>query len=130
MTNDPSSDDVPAAARDAEAALRRAQLASDADALERLLDEALLLTGPDGALYTRADDLAAHRGGAIRITRLEPREEQVRRFGDVVVVVVRMEMAGAVGGQPFAGAYRYTRVWGERADGWRVVAGHVSAVQA
>jgi hypothetical protein len=40
-----------------------------------------------------------------------------------------MEMAGSFRGTPFAGPYRYTRVWCERPDGWRIVAGHVSAVQ-
>jgi hypothetical protein len=111
-----------------EAALRRAQLASDVAALGRLLDDALVFTGPDGALYGKADDLAAHRGGMIRITRLEPSEERVQRFGTIAVISVRMEMSGTFQGQAFAGPYRYTRIWCARTDGWRVVAGHVSAV--
>ena len=114
----------------AESALRRAQLAGDAAALERLVDEALVFTGPDGLLYGKADDLAAHREGWVRISRLEPSEERVQRLGAVAVVSVRMEMAGTFRGAPFAGPFRYTRVWREHADGWRVVAGHVSAVQA
>ena len=113
----------------AEAALRRAQLAGDAAALERLVDDALVFTGPDGLLYGKQDDLAAHREGWVRITRLEPSEERVQRLGPVAVVSVRMEMAGTFRGTPFAGPFRYTRVWCERPDGWRVVAGHVSAVQ-
>jgi hypothetical protein len=28
----------------------------------------------------------------------------------------------------FAGPFRYTRVWRARDDGWRIVAGHVSAI--
>jgi len=112
-----------------EAALRRAQLTGDAATLERLVDDALVFTGPDGAVYGKADDLAAHRQGWVRITRLEPSEERVQRFGNVAVVSVRMEIAGTFKGVPFAGPFRYTRVWCERPDGWRVVAGHVSAVQ-
>jgi ketosteroid isomerase-like protein len=112
-----------------EAALRRAQLAGDVAALERLVDDALVFTGPDGALYGKRDDLDAHRQGWVRITRLEPSEERVQRFGGVAVVSVRMEMAGEFRGAPFAGPFRYTRVWCERPGGWRVVAGHVSAVQ-
>ena len=113
----------------AETALRRAQLAGDVAALDRLLDDALFFTGPDGALYTKAQDLDAHRHGWIRITRLEPSEERVERFGDVGVVSVRMEMAGEFNGQSFAGPYRYTRIWRRSDAGWTVVAGHVSAVQ-
>ncbi len=112
-----------------EAALRRAQLAGDAAALDRLVDETLVFTGPDGLLYGKQDDLDAHRAGWVRITRLEPSEERVVRLGDVAVISVRMEMAGTFRGEPFAGPFRYTRVWAARDDGWRVVAGHVSAVQ-
>jgi ketosteroid isomerase-like protein len=113
----------------AEEALRRAQLTGDAAALARLVDDALVFTGPDGLLYGKQDDLAAHREGWVRITRLEPSEERVQRLGPVAVVSVRMEMAGTFRGAPFAGPFRYTRVWCERPEGWRVVAGHVSAVQ-
>ena len=113
-----------------EAALRQAQLASDTDALEPLLDDALVFTGPDGRVYGKADDLDAHRSGVIRITRLEPSEERIMNFGQLAVVIVRMEMAGAFHGEPFGGAFRYTRVWRDGPGGWRIVAGHVSAVRA
>jgi ketosteroid isomerase-like protein len=116
------------ALRASEAALRRAQLASDVAALDRLLDDALMFTGPDGAVYGKADDLDAHREGWIRITRLEPSEERIQRLGTIAVVSVRMEMAGTFKGEAFAGPFRYTRVWREGPDGWRIVAGHVSGV--
>ena len=69
----------------------------------------------------KADDLDAHRQGWVRITRLEAGEEQILRFGVVAVVIVRMEMAGTFKGNAFAGPFRYTRVWCERPDGWRIV---------
>jgi ketosteroid isomerase-like protein len=114
--------------RECEDALRRAQLTGDVAALDRLVDESLVFTGPDGLLYGKADDLEAHREGWVLITRLEPSEERVQRFGSVAVVSVRMEMAGSFKGVPFAGPFRYTRVWREGPDGWRIVAGHASAV--
>lgn len=116
------------ALRVCEAALRHAQLASDVAALDRLLDDDLMFTGPDGAVYGKSDDLDAHRHGWVQITRLEPSEERRQRFGGIAVVSVRMEMAGTFRGAPFAGPFRYTRIWCERSDGWRIVAGHVSAV--
>jgi Domain of unknown function (DUF4440) len=111
-----------------ESALRRAQLASDVAVLDRLLDDELVFTGPDGALYGKADDLEAHRAGLVRIVRLEPSEERVQRFGSVAVISVRMEMRGTFKGAEFAGPFRYTRIWCERPDGWRIVAGHVSPI--
>jgi ketosteroid isomerase-like protein len=111
-----------------EAALRQAQLTGDVETLDRLVDDALVFTGPDGVLYGKQDDLDAHRQGWVRITRLEPSEEHVQRFGRIAVVSVRMEMAGTFRDVSFAGPFRYTRVWYERPEGWRIVAGHVSAV--
>jgi ketosteroid isomerase-like protein len=113
-----------------EAALRQAQLTSDVQELDRLVDDALVFTGPNGAIYGKQDDLDAHRRGSIRITRLEPSEERIQRFGHIAVVSVRMEMAGTFEGAAFAGPFRYTRVWRAQAGSWRIVAGHVSAVLA
>lgn len=115
---------------DCETALRRAQLTSDVAALDRLIDDALVFTGPDGAIYSKTDDLNSHRDGTISITRLDPSEERIQRFGNIAVISVRMEMAGTFHGTTFAGPFRYTRIWCARPDGWRIVAGHVSAVIA
>ena len=113
-----------------EAALRRAQVASDVGELDRLVDDSLVFTGPNGAVYSKNDDLDAHRRGLIRITRLEPSEERIQLFGHIAVVSVRMEMSGTFEGVAFAGPFRYTRVWRAMGNGWRIVAGHVSAVLA
>ena len=128
MSDDARADLSDASLRACEAALRQAQLASDVSALDELVDEALVFTGPDGAVYGKHDDLDAHRRGAVRITRLEPSEERIQRFGSLAVVSVRMEMSGTFQGAVFAGPFRYTRVWCARREGWRIVAGHVSAV--
>ena len=111
-----------------EQALRAAQLAGDVKVLERLIDDALIFTGPDGRVFGKQDDLDAHRLGLVRITRLDASDERMLREGSVAIVSVRMEMTGSFQGAPFAGPFRYTRVWREQPDGWRVIAGHVGAV--
>jgi hypothetical protein len=130
VTDDARAELSDASLHTAEAALRQAQLASDVPALDRLVDETLRFIGPDGAVYGKQDDLDAHRRGMVRITRLEPSEEHIQRFGPIAVVSVRMEMSGTFNGAAFAGPFRYTRVWCARREGWRIVAGHVSAVLA
>jgi len=114
-----------------EAELRAAQLAADTAALDRLIAEELLFTGPDGQLGTKAQDLAAHGSGVVRFREHEPEELRVRHVGDdVVLTALRARLAVEVAGTLRRGTYRYTRVWArERGGAWRVVGGHVSEVQ-
>jgi ketosteroid isomerase-like protein len=111
---------------DGEAALIDAQFNNDVAALDQLLDDELMFTALDGLIATKKDDLNAHRARRLRLKRSVPTDRRIQRLGDVAVVNVRMEMAGTYDGAPFAGAYRYTRVWCKRPGGWRIVAGHIS----
>jgi ketosteroid isomerase-like protein len=113
-----------------EARLRAAQLQADVAALDALLAETLLFTGPDGTLGTKQQDLAAHGSGVVRFREHVPEELRVRRVGpDVAVAALRARLAVSVGGTLVRGIYRYTRVWArEDGESWRVVGGHVSAI--
>ena len=113
-----------------EAAIRDAQLAADVPALERLLSDDLLFTGPDGELATKAQDLRAHASGLVKFRVHEPRELRVRWVGEAVVITallayLEVEVAGTL----VPGTYRYTRVWAHEEGAWRVVGGHVSEVR-
>jgi ketosteroid isomerase-like protein len=115
----------------AEAAVRVAQLAADVAALDRLIADELLFTGPDGRLGTKAEDLAAHESGAVRFREHVPEELRVRRVGPGVdVTALRARLAVEVGGSLVRGVFRYTRVWAKEGGGWRVVGGHVSEVRS
>jgi len=113
-----------------EARLRAAQLSADVAALDRLIAEELLFTGPDGQLGTKGEDLAAHESGRVRFRGHEPEELRVRRIGaDVAVAALRARLTVEVAGTLLRGTYRYTRVWArEGGVSWRVVGGHVSAL--
>jgi ketosteroid isomerase-like protein len=115
-----------------ETEIRAAQLDADVAALDRLIADELLFTGPDGRLGTKQQDLEAHGSGAIRFRKHEPEELRIRRVGaDVAVVALRARLGVDVGGAIVEGIYRYTRVWArERGGSWRVVGGHVSEVAA
>ena len=110
--------------------LRAAQLAGDVPALDRLISEDLLFTGPDGQLGTKAQDLAAHGSGVVRFRSHEPEELRIRRVGDdVAIVALRARLGVEVQGVLHSGTYRYTRVWVRERDGaWRVAGGHVASV--
>ncbi len=112
--------------------LRSAQLSADVSALDLLIADQLLFTGPDGQLGTKAQDLAAHGSGAVRFHSHEPEELHIRRVGpDVAVTALRARLAVEVSGNVVRGTYRYTRVWArEGGEPWRVVGGHVSEVES
>lgn len=114
-----------------EVQLRAAQLTADIAALDRLIAEPLLFTGPDGQLATKVQDLEAHRSGIVRFREHEPEELRIRHIGpDVAVAALRARLAVEVGGTLVRGTYRYTRVWAREGDDtFRVVAGHVAAVE-
>ncbi|HEX8906277.1 MAG TPA: nuclear transport factor 2 family protein [Longimicrobiaceae bacterium] len=115
-----------------EAQIRAAQLAADVAALDRLIADELLFTGPDGRLGSKAEDLQAHGSGVVRFREHEPEELRIRRAGaGVAVTALRARLAVEVAGTLQRGTWRYTRVWAREEGGpWRVVAGHVSQVPA
>lgn len=114
-----------------EAALRVAQLDADVAALDDLIADRLLFTGPDGQLATKAQDLEAHRSGAVRFLGHEPLELRVRTVGsDAAVAALHARLRVRVAGEVVEGDFRYTRVWAREGGRWRVVGGHVSSVPA
>ena len=115
--------------RDAEARLQAAQLAADATALDRLLDDRLVFTGPDGVLYSKQDDLTIQRTGQQQLTALRQEELSILVDGRIGITWFLGSLAGVFKGAPFSARVRYTRTWVDTDEhGWRVLAAHVSAL--
>jgi ketosteroid isomerase-like protein len=115
-----------------EARIRAAQLRADLTALDDLISDDLLFTGPDGQLGTKEQDIEAYRSGTVKFMAHVPEELRIRRAGsDVAISSLRAQLTVDVAGTLSRGTYRYTRVWA-REDGraWRVVGGHVSLVSS
>ena len=109
-----------------ERALQAAQLASDVDELDRLLHPDLLAVGPDGGLADKAEDLAAHRSGFVKIGELTEEDLQLRIAGDTAVTFVVLRIHGSIGDAEVSGRMRYTRTWARDGGAWRVVAAHIA----
>ncbi|MGC3862498.1 nuclear transport factor 2 family protein [Micromonospora chersina] len=113
--------------RDAERRLQAAQLAADAEALDELLDDRLIFTGPGGLLYSKADDLALQRSGQQRLTQVTEEELLVLAAGTTGVTWFLGTLSGVFQGQDFTARLRYTRTWTHAPErGWRLLAAHVS----
>lgn len=115
-----------AAIKHNEEQLRRATLASDVDSLDRLLDDALVFSGPTGALVAKDEDLENHRSGRQKLERLDAHAFTIELFGDDVgIVSVLADLAGTFDGERFEGTFRYVRTWRKERGDWRVIAGAV-----
>jgi ketosteroid isomerase-like protein len=115
-----------------EARIRDAQLNADITALDELISDDLLFTGPEGQLGTKAQDIEAYRSGTVRFLEHVPEELRIRRVGEnVAISSLRAQLTVNVAGNISHGRYRYTRVWAREEDRiWRVVGGHVSSVDS
>ena len=113
-----------------EARLRMAQLGADLTALDDLISDDLLYTGPDGQLGSKVQDLEAYRSGTVKFIEHVPEELRIRRVSaDVSISALRAQLTVDVAGSLSRGTYRYTRIWAREDDqAWRVVGGHVSLV--
>ncbi|GAA4457661.1 nuclear transport factor 2 family protein [Phytohabitans houttuyneae] len=116
--------------RGAERRLQAAQLAADADALDALIDDRLVFTGPDGLLYSKQDDLELQRGGGQRLTRVDEEDLDVLVVGTTGVTWFLGTLAGVFRGEEFTARVRYTRTWTHTDHGWRLIAAHVSPAPA
>ncbi|MGW4945504.1 nuclear transport factor 2 family protein [Actinoplanes sp. NPDC004185] len=115
--------------RTAERRLQAAQLASDVPALDELLDDRLVFTGPDGALYGKQDDLRVHRTGTQVIDALHEEELTVLVAGRTGITWFLGDLRGSINGTPFEARMRYTRTWvHDDEHGWRIIAAHASVV--
>lgn len=111
----------------AERALQAAQLAGDVAALDGLLHDRLVAIGPDGARYTKDQDLAGYRSGSSVITELVEEDIEALVAGSTGVTFFTGTLAGTFGGQPMSARMRYTRTWvHDDQTGWRILAAHIA----
>lgn len=115
--------------RQAERRLQAAQLASDVDALDGLIEDTALFTGPDGSVLTKRDDLQAHASGFQVMSRVEEEDLRVLVTASTGVTLFLGTLEGVFGGERLTARMRYTRTWAhdDRA-GWKIVAAHATIV--
>ncbi len=120
--------DLSAALRAAERRLQAAQLAGDAGALDALLDDRLIYTGgPDGARYTKRDDLEIQRAHKQVLSSVEEEDLIVLVDGHTGVTWFLGTLEGTFDGAAFKARLNFTRTWVySPGSGWRVIAAHAS----
>lgn len=96
--------------------------------LDTLIDDSLIFTNHLGQLYTKQDDLNAHRGGNIEIFDIIISEQHITLFDDVAVVSVRKEISGSFFGETLVGIFRFTRVWKKTGNSCKVITAHSTQI--
>jgi len=97
-------------------------IGSDVGALERILsDDFLLIDVMTGSEVKKPDLLTILRSGQLKFDAIEPIESQVRHYGITAVITGRAQMSGRFGETPFTARSRYTHVFVEMQNRWRLV---------
>lgn len=110
--------------RAAERRLQAAQLTSDVEALNELIDDTAWFTGPDGRFYSKWEDLRVHHSGHQVLSRVEEEDLRVLATEHTGVTWFLGTLEGTFSGQPLVARMRYTRTWIRRQTGWKIVAAH------
>lgn len=119
----------PALAADAAESLRalnaeydKALVNDDAEVLDRIYSDDFTYTTPDGALRSRAEQLAFVKAGRLGLTSGSSDDVRVRVYGDFAVITGRFK--GVLGEAPNRVEFRerYTTAWLRRAGRWMLLA--------
>ena len=126
---------APAASQDAadlkelyrlEAVWNEAHVKGDADALDALWANDLVVTVAAMPIMNKADALAMVRSNRMPFAKYETSELNVKRFENSALVTGRLVRERSMNGKTIVDNWRFTKVYA-RSDGrWRVIAWHAS----
>jgi hypothetical protein len=109
-----------------EAVWNEAHLKGDADTLDELWANDLVVTVAAMRLMNKADALAMVRANRPSFTKYETSELNVRRFGNSAVVTGRLLRERSMNGTTITDNWRFTKTYVIVDGRWRVVAWHAS----
>jgi ketosteroid isomerase-like protein len=92
----------------------------DTAAVEQVLAKEWVETD-NGETLTRAQVLAALKGGAVKVESAAVRGLDIHVFGDAAVATMTMEVKGTMMGKPFPAAHRSTDFFVRRDGRWQIV---------
>ncbi len=108
-----------------ESRLKEAMLSSNIEELDTLLSDDLIFTDQTGSLYSKHDDIAAHKTGYVSIKSIDCSDQRINVKTDTAIVSVLMEISGIFGGNQATAKLRFTRTWYQvEQDKWQIIAAH------
>ena len=101
-------------------------LRGDAEALDRLWADDLVVTVPGMAMMMKPDTIGIWRTGRMKFDRYDTSDVRVRVYGDAAVVTGRVQRTRNANGRVMDDDWRFTKTYVRRAGRWQVVAFHAS----
>ncbi len=105
-----------------------AYLRGDADAIDRLCADDLIVTMTDMQILDKAKSLAIMRSGRVKFKRYETSELRIRVYANAAVVTGRLQRIREAQGADTRDDWRFTKVYIRRNRKWQVVAWHASTI--
>jgi len=109
-----------------EAVWNDAHVKGDADALDRLWANDLVVTVAGMPVMNKTESLAMFRSGRMPFTKYETSEVLIRPHGDSAVVTGRVRRVRSMGGREVQDDWRFTKVYVRAQGQWQVVSWHAS----
>ncbi|WP_316150067.1 nuclear transport factor 2 family protein [Cupriavidus sp. BIC8F] len=108
----------------------QANLKGDASFYQKYYaDDATIIHG-NGKLFTKDQDIADLKSGALKYESIDVREKTIRVYGDTAVVHLLLTFKGSLSGQAFDPInLRRTVVWVKQQGNWKVVAWQVTRAE-
>src|ERR1700738_2957816 len=104
------------------------QIAHDADAMEKMLDDDFVLTDFDGSVLNKSQFLATIRDKANQLTLETTQDMKLHRHGDIVVVTGATHEKGTAKGKPYEHHGRFTDTWIKHDSQWLCIASQLSLI--
>ena len=97
-------------------------LIAHVEAVEDLMsDDSLLIDVLSGSEVTKSELITVLRSGQLKFDKIKPLGSRVRFYEGTALVTGSTEMSGRFGTEPFSVHSRYTHVYIESQDSWRLV---------
>lgn len=103
-----------------------AHVNGDADALDKLWANDLIVTIAAMPVMKKADALAMVKSNRMPFTRYETSELNVKRFGESALVTGRLQRERSMNGKRMSDDWRFTKVYVLSQGRWQVTAWHAS----
>ena len=105
-----------------------AYVCADADALEQLCADDLVVTMTDMVVLNKQSSIAILRSGKVKFQRYETSDLGIHVYDHAAVVTGRLQRTRRVQGRGVNDEWRFTKVYIQRGGKWLVVAWHASTV--